>query len=201
MSVNNKINALDEALKILWLESIPKVGEKECAKEVELILAEGIDINMDAEKQKQLINKLFGTISGVSLGELISQAIVAQNIEVSNLAVETGLTLNSIADLKQDAVFPNNIPVLLLDRFFQRLHISIESVKDSIWKTFEILQRKEIVDNSPGLIFARKGRGGMLENLINKKMSGRELYENKEALEKYLVKLEELMNKNKNNGS
>ena len=59
MSANNKMNALDEALRILWLENIPKADEELCAKELNQILSESCDISMTPEKQKQLINKLF----------------------------------------------------------------------------------------------------------------------------------------------
>jgi hypothetical protein len=201
MSAVNKINLLDEALRILWLESIPKADEETCNKELNLILSESNGLTMDAEKQKQLIDKLFETVKGISLGELISQAITTENIPDLDLAAQTGLTLNSVKELREDAVFPNNIPVLLFQRFLERLHISFQSVEQSIWKTFEILKRKDFIDSCPGYVLARKSRGEIKDGLQNRKASGREFHQDKESLEKYLIKLKELMEKKEDNGS
>ena len=50
MSADNKLNALDEALRILWIESIPNANEEASSKELSLILSDNIGPDMNAEK-------------------------------------------------------------------------------------------------------------------------------------------------------
>jgi|GEM_PF-2913657 len=197
MSVDNKLNPLDEALRILWIESIPNSNEETSSRELRLILSDNDGPDMDAQKQLELINRLFETVKSVSLGELIDNALATKNISSVELADESGLDVSSVEELKEDSIYPNNIPVILLQKLLEKLNISFDTVEKAIWKTYEMLRKKYFIEPGPGYVFARKGRNEIREGLINKKTTGRELYENKDALEKYLSKLKDLMEENK----
>jgi hypothetical protein len=196
MTDQNKINTMDEALRVLWLENSQSADFNISENELELILASDDVLQMDQQKQCQLIDKLFNTIKSISLGELISEAFKSKALSEEAVAQETRLPMKVIEELKTDSVFPNNIPVLLLKGLFNNLDISYKAAEQSILKTFEIMRKKKFINLEPGYatMAFRKSGNDIKGSLISRnKVDGSELYENKDALVKYLSKLEDLM--------
>lgn len=96
--------------------------------------------------------------------------------------------------------FTNNVPVVLFTKLLSALNISFKAAEEAIYKTFNILQSQATIQHSSssGLNPAfRKGYHTSRESFSKNspKTDGKELFENKEALEKYLTRLDELMKK------
>jgi hypothetical protein len=197
MNKSNTINNLEEALRIFWLENSQTAALNLSEKEIRLILSsEDNTFQMDKTKREQLINRLYETMHNVSLGQLLNESIKAQKIKAKELAKESQLPLDVLKKLVKDSMFPNNVPVLLLRRLLDHLGIKFIDAKKAILKTFEILQRNVMISlgNNHLRVTSRKdvlGTGTSLRR--GKRPDGKELYENKESLLKYLDKLEELM--------
>jgi hypothetical protein len=199
MPNSNSKHAFDEALRIFWLEHAREADSNISEKELQLIFSSTNDaLEMSEAKRDELVNKLFDTVKSASLGQLVTEAMEAKGIKQQALAKATKVPAYIIKGLKADSVFPNNIPVLLLKNLLVMLEISFQKVERAILKTFEIMKRNEYIN--PGLITTVSFRNG--QNDTNEfpflrgstaRPDGRELYENKESLQKYISKLKELM--------
>jgi|SRR5450432_1301115 len=198
MNKLNTIRNLEEALRIFWLKNANDADINLSEKELNLILksSEG-SFDMTKEKRDELVNRLFDTVNSVSLGQLINEAILSNKTKENTLAEETKLPVNILKSLREDSIFPNNVPVLILKGLLNKLNISFQAVERAIWKTFEMMQKREYLSlngGSAGQSF-RKATPDAKEHQGKRglKSDGRELFENRESLEKYMTKLNELM--------
>jgi hypothetical protein len=102
-----------------------------------------------------------------------------------------------IKDLQRDSIYPNNVPVVLFRKLLAALKISFQSAERAIRQTFEQLQSQSGVVFQAGLSPAfKKGNFASRESLYKSAppSDGKELFQNEEALNRYLNKLSELMN-------
>ena len=195
MNTPKNIDSIDEALRIIYLESAKEDLDSE--KEMEFILSETVEA-MDKTMYNQMIDRLTFLISEPSLGALLWQSMEAHTIDDEALSSHSNLPLTVINDLKSDKIYSNNIPITFLKRLLEKLNIPFKTAESAIRKTFEILQNQASFSSSGNWGFSpafRKGIHTSREALVksNARNSGRELYENKEALDKYLDRLSELM--------
>ena len=198
MHTPNKIDTLDEALRVIFLESAKDASDNADA-EMQLILSSPVDIAMREEKKAMLIQKLNAVKASLSFGQLLQQAMLNLNVTEEVIAEKSKIPVSVVADLKNDAIYTNNVPIVLFKSLLSTLKLFFKPVETAIRKTFEILQSQVAVkDDSPsGFSPAfRKGYYTSRESFTKNspKTDGKELFENKEALEKYLSRLNELMN-------
>jgi len=194
----SKIDAFDEALRVIFLESA-KEGDVENLNMQMAIMLPSTEIVMSDQKKDLLLQKLNAVITSLSFGQLLQQAMQTMGVSEALAAEKSSLPVNVIQDLKGDVIYTNNVPIKLLKNLLTVLNISFKSVEASIRKTFEMLQSQTFSKNDSFSGFSpafRKGYFASRETFSNKtsKTDGKELYENKEALEKYLTRLNELMN-------
>jgi hypothetical protein len=198
MHTQNKIDTLDEALRVIFLEGAKDAPETADA-EMQLILSSPSDIAMSEDKKAMLIQKLNTVIVSFSFGQLLQQAMHNLNVTEEVIAEKSKIPVSVVADLKNDAIYTNNVPIVLFKNLLSALGLSFKPVETAMRKTFEILQNQVAVrgDNPSGFSPAfRKGYYTSRESFTKNspKTDGKELFENKEALEKYLSRLNELMN-------
>ncbi len=198
MNTPNKIDALDEALRVIFLESAKDLDSVNAEKEMSQILS-STDVVMTVEKRTLLLDKLQSIIVSLSFGQLLQQELNNMGINDEVAAEKSSLPISIIKELKDDVIYTNNVPIKLLKNLLSYLNISFKSIEESVRKTFEILHSQSAVKNSSFLGFSpafRKGHYASRETLIRNSQTtdGKELFENKEALEKYLSRLNELMN-------
>jgi len=196
MENQNNINTLDEALRILWLESSKEADVLRSENEIRNILESDHSSEMSADEQSLMINKLTVLLSTPSFGHQLKAAIASSNIPIEVLSEKTSLAIEMIEDLKLDKIFTNNIPVVFLKTLLQQLNLSFKSVEQSIWKTYNVLKSGEFVSNNS--ISQPSFRRNQINSRdtylkINSTTDGKELFENEQALTKYLSKLEEIM--------
>ncbi len=111
---------------------------------------------------------------------------------------KTGMPVSLQQSILEDMVFPNSIPIKSLVRLLKYLNIPVKKAIQSIEKTYQILTTEKKMFNSvPGEILPSFRHGQYsgddygLYNAPEAKISSY-LYQNKEALEKYINRLEEL---------
>lgn len=194
----SKIDAFDEALRVIFLESA-KEGDVEILQMQMAIILPSTEIVMSDQKKDLLLQKLNAMITSLSFGQLLQQTMQKISVSEALAAEKSSLPVNVIQDLKGDVIYTNNVPIKLLKNLLTVLNISFKSVESAIRKTFEMLQNQAFSKNDSFSGFSpafRKGYFVSRETFSNKtsKTDGKELYENKEALEKYLTRLNELMN-------
>ena len=194
----SKINALDEALRLIFLESAKEEGNGIQRKQMALLLPAS-QLGMSDEKKRLLLQKLGSVAESLSLGRLLQHSMKHSAMNEAVVAHESELPIEVIQDLKGDLVYTNNIPINLFRKLLSILNISFASAESAVRKTFEILQHQVSGRTNSYSGFNptyRKGHLTSKEELLknNSRSDGKELFENKEALDKYLLRLNELMN-------
>lgn len=198
MKKNKTIDILQEALRIFWLHDSGNEKYHLSERDLELILSAKDDtFNMSDAKRKELLNKLYDTVNGPSLGVLVTESMKAKGINNSKLSKETKLPIAVLKDLKEDRIYPNNIPLRLMQTLLSVLNVPIKAAETAFIKTFELIKRNI---SSPGMsirgqVSYRKGVEGVESNLSKYRNRSRAtgLFENRESLEKYIRLLKELI--------
>ncbi len=196
MNNQNNIDTLEEALRIIWLESSKEADISRSELEIQNILNADYAVEMSASKQSAMMEKLNITLATPSFGHVLNIAMSQKGITAETLAAKTKLPLEIIEDLKIDNIYTNNVPVMLFKNMLKQLDISFKSIEQSIWKTFSTLKSREFANRSfisqPAF---RRSQNSSRDSFmkLNSKTDGKELYENEEALKNYLTKLENLM--------
>lgn len=197
MNANNHIDMLDETLKIFFLESA-KTDETALHQELSVILSNDNPVEMPDAMRLKLMSRLKDVLLQVSFGQLITEALERNNIEADNLSELTGLPVPVLKELQADTVFTNNVPIVFLKKLLHSLNISYQAAEKAIRNTFELLQHRiPSAASFNGVTPAfKKGSLSSRESFIKNmpKTSGKELFQNEEALNRYLNRLNELMN-------
>lgn len=193
----NNIDITEEALRIVYLERSATVEEEVFNREIEYILSIGTSVEMAEDKKNQLLSRLGEIAFSMSFGQILDKNIRDLEISLEHLAQETKLPLAIINELIGDRIYTNNVPIVMIKNLLTKLRIGFSTAEKGIKKTFELLQNSitEQAGAAHEIPAFRKGiylpkdvvSGAQLRN------DGRELYENKESLDKYIGRLEQLL--------
>jgi hypothetical protein len=197
MNKNKTIHTLQEALRIFWLENTGKADPKLSERDLELILAaDNATFDMSEEKKQQLINRLYDTVTGPSLGTLLTSELKEKNISKEEIALQTDIPVAVLADLKEDKLYPNSIPMLAMKDLLKVLDIPFQKAKSAILKTYELIKLNVSTAGKQfeGQVSFRKSNDEHTSNIKASRQHGAGLFENRNSLEKYLLMLEEEMN-------
>lgn len=198
MNTPNKIDTLDEALRVIFLESAKETDAINPEQEMIQILS-SVNVVMSDEKKNLMLEKLNAVSTSLSFGQLLQKAMVDLSTTETAIAEKSSLPVEIIENLINDSIYTNNVPIKLFKNLISFLNISFKSVEESVRKTFEILQSPAAAKSKSFSGFSpafRKGYYASRESLTKNTPStdGKELFENIESLEKYLTRLNELMN-------
>jgi len=197
MNSPKQVDSFNEALRILWLENANKADLNSSEKELNFILSTQSETDIDKIKENLFIDKLYTKLNAPSLGQLILEALKSKSILDDNFIEQSKLPNEIIAALKEDSIFPNNIPVRLLKNIFNLLNISIEEAEQAIWRTYSIVKNKGSIYSLSSKLqpaFRHKNPDKKTAFHANSQTDGRELFENEDALKKYVDRLKELTN-------
>lgn len=190
MSNTNKINKLNEALVIAWLEDLV-ASENEAST---LQIKDTVTHIMPADKRNKMVDQLYSKLSLLSFGELLTKSMTEQNVSTSELSGKAELNESFVKDLQADNLAVNNIPVVLLKKLLNSLAISFADAKTAILKTFEIVRNNTVADEENFSVAPAFRRGETdSDNSSYKRLPNKDLFENEESLNKYLERLEKLM--------
>lgn len=201
---HHQIDIHDEALRITYLDHARSWGADTVTPLASTVFNLQPSVAMKVEKRQLLLGRLQDVMEALSFGELLDASIQKSGLSEQVLAEQSGLAQNVIRELREDAVYANSVPVMFFKNLLSALHIAAKPARQAINKTFEILQHQVL--NHPQIVSAlapayRKGYYVSRESAIKKAAAsdGRELFENKEALDRYLDCLEELMDAEQEN--
>ena len=193
---SKKVDVLDESLRILSFErtlnDIP-------GSELSLILSGSPATEMPVSRKEELLTKLGVLMNSPSLGQILQQQLLASAVTAEQVADSIKLPTQVVNDLIADNIYTNNVPIVLFKNLLSYLSISFSVAEKGIRKTFELLQNK-FASHQSNLGLHPAFRSGMFmskqDNTLPyaKVTDGKELYENKEAIDKYLNRLSELLN-------
>lgn len=188
------IDIWEEALRVLYLEnSDDTVAEKELARIINGVPA----VEMSLGQKAKLFERLSNIETVNTLGKVLAEKMEKSNWNPEQLAQNTSLPLPVIHRLLEDKMYTNNVPVMFMRNLLKQLNISFQEVESSIRKTFALLKEKTSTSGTAYEVNPafRKGphTSGMQNTGTLSKGDGRELYENKEALDKYLTRLNKLL--------
>lgn len=197
--MNNRIDITDEALRIFYLESAKEADDHIAEREISYVLSLQPDNAVDKEREKNLIEKLQGVLLNLSLGQLIHDGMNHAGISENSLAESSHLPVEMIKEIVEDRIYANNIPVVILKDLLKGLKISFEKAERAIHKTFEILQHQNLEKSNfsafnPSFRKSVYISKDMISDIVPK-TDGKELFENKLAMEKYLTRLNELLSR------
>ncbi len=197
MTKLNNIDPFDEALRIIFLEASKDVGETDVSLEMNSVLAFNEAI-MKEDRYEDLIARLSSITAQMSFGQLLQQTIDGTHVTEVKLAEAANLPPAVIENLKADSMYTNNVPIVLFRNLLTFLNIPYNAAEKAIRKTFEIIQRNHSFNREATSVLIpafRKGPHSSRESVSRSmtKGDGKELFENEEALQKYLSRLNELM--------
>lgn len=178
MEENLIINFLENELFLLSLDNLQYND-----------LENSLSHNISEVKKKSLLNSL--AISNgftFSFGKLISLSMLHNQITESEISQKTKIPIQIIEDLKNDRIFINSIPIISCSKLIKYLKIPFEQAKEIIINSFDLILQNSIQENSKSYVYGRTNNSKPLH--INQNFNS--LFQNKEAIEKYLDKLKEI---------
>jgi plasmid maintenance system antidote protein VapI len=201
MTHKNEHDPVDEMLRMFYLESILQYKEENIFTDpIHYMKKTGLQTSMPDAQKKLLFSTLIANCEPATFGALLKAYLKKGNLDVPKLAEDLTLPANRLNELVDDAIFSNSIPVRLMKELLNKLNIPFNLAKKTILGTFKHLQDnpKENVVREPAvqyLTYRRSSLKGTKEMpAYRDNNSNKMLFENEEALEKYLSRLEELMN-------
>ena len=188
--MNTKHDIIDATLKLMKIEGVNRKVEVE-SNQLENILEANYSVSLDDVKKEQIITKLKNEYS---FGQLLN-AKMSENQKTSiELAKEIKFPKLQLLQLVEDKVYANNVPVKKIKQLIVALNISFENAEKAIRKSFDMIvqnQKSNHWRRSTQLSYRRNARSSGTNNSYSSQKSG--IYENEQALEKYLEHLKQLM--------
>ena len=197
MKTLNRIDRLDEMLRLSFLASAQTDTLSNAEQYFQRILAIDPLDDMPASKKNDMLNRLQQVLAGASLGQLVQEGMVRTGITGASLAGQTGLPLTLLEDIQQDRIYTNNVPIILFKRLLKLLGISFSSANQAIRRSFELLQGQTSTGFQTGVSPSFKKGSFISKEAVTRNApasDGKELFQNEEALSRYINRLEELMN-------
>jgi hypothetical protein len=191
---NQPIEKLDEALRLLLLDM--EEPEMTGVSGIAAIL-EGKPVHfMSESREADLFSQLEVVLEKVSLGVMLKEAMGTYHFSQEKLSAETSLPAHVLGDLLEDKLYPNNVPIMIFRELLNQLHITFAAAESAILTTFRKLQdqvREPVYQVSSPIYRKRHFLTKGVPASGAPKRDGKELYENREALDKYLNRLKELL--------
>lgn len=185
MSTEKKYDFIDGVL-------LKRFMERDDFDSTKSILSNEYDVNIDQEKRSKIFDQLVELAERPTFGSLLSQ-IEAESVQ--SVAKKVGISEEQLEKIYRDEILINRIPITRLKEFLETLQFTYEKVKEAIIRTSEILstQSKAMTfDQKMGVAFRRKMSDSTSTISWGSDFKS-DLFDNNEALDKYLNKLNELM--------
>ncbi|MFQ5640077.1 MAG: hypothetical protein ACE5IR_19025, partial [bacterium] len=197
MGIENRIDPIDEALRILYLEQSVQDAEHVLFHDPLYRLDKlPVSITLSEGKKELLFNKLLQRVDTIpTLGYLLNKQIEKTNYDLVKLSDEIKFPLERLNKLLEDLVLPNSVPVRIMKKLLVGLNIPFELAEKAILNSFRVLRLKQSTEeNLEKLIPAsyRKTSASALSDMKLRTYSAgnRGLFENEDALRKYLNRLD-----------
>lgn len=188
---------LDEIIRLHLLERAKDIDDEAASLEMDHILSLGGHVEMSAERRADMLASLQQIASSVSFGSLLRSEMEVMQETPSSLAQKSMLPEAVIHQLLMDNIHTNNVPVVLMKNLLKQLRISFDKAEQALRNTFLRLKMNwdEQAGRHDSSVAPAFRKGGFLSKASTDgfpKGNGKNLFENKEVMEKYLKRLKEL---------
>lgn len=144
-------------------------------------------------KEQEMLQRL-NVAAHQTLGAILQSALSKDHINVAQLANEIALPERVFNELLADSIAITNVPIMLFKKLILLLKVPFDDVQEAVWHTTRNLQfRLSLVDSLSSVAFNRKPATTPF-GLQAETQARHGLFENDEAIELYLKRLEELLN-------
>jgi hypothetical protein len=198
MKQDNKTKPFDNLLMAyITKESQDTFISSSSDKEAEIVFTKNFNVEVTKKKADALLSSLTQSLSKDTLGSLVQKALARNTKPVSELQSLTGLSPSLLEDIKTDMVFTNSVPVKSLAKLLIFLHISLDKAQAAINTTFDKLSAESkmflsIPANAQPAFRKGVSHSDSAFDCKRVKLDESYLYQNKEALEKYIKRFTEL---------
>jgi hypothetical protein len=196
MKPEEKVMPFEKYLNAFAVSDYSQLGNLVTEQEAEIVFSTPIERKLSDDKVASLLSRLNTALSQNSVGSLISNAISDLKITEEEVQEKTGLSSLVLEEIKGDMIFTNSIPVKSFVKLLKMLNLPLANVKAAIDQTFEKLSiESRMLFATPAHVqpaFRKGSRPSQGGDFQNKRADESYLYQNKEALEKYTRRLEEL---------
>lgn len=185
MTPSDKLNA---ALRALILNG----GTPQSDRLPGYLLTAEYDTDVPIPRKAKLLEALASALhSGPTLGVLLQQQMQDRTLSPTTLATQLDCPTEVMDALVTDTIYPSSVPLLLMKKLLQHLDITFKTAQEAIYQTLQALDdTRRVAGNSLGMSFRKSGT---TEQGTSSQLTGRELFENNETLQKYLSRLKDLM--------
>jgi hypothetical protein len=192
-----KIDPIDEALKLVTLHTENQGEEESQGLTLLNIISTDYKSQPSALASEKMIDELFKKLSIDSFGVLIIKELKKIKMDATALSEKSGLPLFTIEQLQNDRILANSIPVIHFKNLLKALQIPFNVASQAIFKTFELIKNENTLSMSfiGSSQFAYRRKSISVPSSVSSKNSLTEsqvLFQNEEALKKYLNRLKEL---------
>ena len=190
-------NAIDSAVRALLLNDPDLMDSMETSSMMDFIMQQPVSAEIDVKAEQVLLDGLRAELLQKSFGELIAGQMTAQALTEAELAQRSRLPLQVIGDIRKDKLFTNNIPVMLIKNLVEILQLTFSEVEQAVYKTFDLLKSQAEPRSPVGTAMPAYRKGIFISRQMiseSHNISGsKDLFENREALEKYMLRLKDLL--------
>lgn len=189
------LDKLDLDLRLLYLQQATEFTDDQVESELSRMESDAKGVDIPQVAKAKLISSLSQTLHTTTLGRLLENHLQQLKLSPEDLSAATQIPQDVLADLIADRVYTNSVPILYLSNLLKTLKVTFEDAQRSIQTTFEKLQYSGFESAGSYAIRPafRKGMFASHENDLPLKNAGRELFENNEAVNKYVNRLKDLM--------
>jgi len=181
-------NTLDDAIKLLYLSDSELSNNH-----ADLIFKKEYKTKMsDKQKQLMLMQLKQKHVTAYTFGNVLTQAMEAKKWNVQSLIEKAHVPLNVMENLLADKIYANTVPVGFMKNILSILEIPFSEAANAIRTSFDSLKVQPAY-NAVARPVARKSSHRKTNNTQAGNSKTKALFENEEALNKYLNHLEQIM--------
>lgn len=191
---------LDEAIRLIYLESLQKIDSSINEGELRSVMESQFSKTINPDIKSEMINRLFNEVVVLSFGELLDLFLAKNKLTVDQLAEDIRVSSSVIENLKRDFTLIHYVPTKYIGSLLKKMSVSYQTAEQSILKTVNLIKSQfnlgqisfQTLSVSNGYRNIALKQGGSKEDNAR---NVNELLEIDSKTEKYLNALEELMNK------
>jgi len=184
-------DTIDKAIKLLYLSD-----NELSSNHTDVIFNKEYKTKMsDKQKQRMLMQLKQKHVTAYTFGNVLTQAMETKNWNVQSLIDKVHVPLNVMENLLTDKIYANTVPVGFMKNILSILEIPFSEAASAIRKSFDSLKIQPSYDVAGTRPLARKSNHRKTSSNIAQTGNSKTkvLFENEEALNKYLNHLEQIM--------
>ena len=181
-------DTLDKAIKLLYLSDNELNNNH-----TEVIFKKEYKTKMSDKQKQRMLMQLKQKHVAYTLGNVLTQAMEAKKWNVQSLIEKAHVPLNVMENLLADKIYANTLPVGFMKNILSILEIPFNEAANAIRTSFDSLKVQPAYNAAGARPVGRKSSHRKTNSTQAGNSKTKALFENEEALNKYLNHLEQIM--------